>query len=89
MRTVPRPKKSWLRTRSSCARTTGPEVHFGADHLTLADIALVAYIRWAHEADFDLANWPQMREWVRRIELELGLEASPASNNDASRIDVK
>ena len=47
--------------------------HFVADRLTLADIALVAYTRWADEAGFDLSDWPNVREWVVRIETELGL----------------
>jgi glutathione S-transferase len=49
--------------------------HFVADHLTLADIALVAYTRWADEAGFDLNDWPCVHKWVMRIETELGLEA--------------
>jgi glutathione S-transferase len=47
--------------------------HFVADRLTLADIALVAYTRWAGEAGFDLNDWPCVRRWVMRIETELGL----------------
>ena len=47
--------------------------YFVAGALTLADIALVAYTRWSHEAGYDLANWPRVREWVRRIEQELGI----------------
>jgi glutathione S-transferase len=52
------------------------QLYFVAGRLTLADIALVAYTRWAHEADFDLARWPHVREWVGRIELELGLTSA-------------
>jgi glutathione S-transferase len=44
-----------------------------ADRLTLADIALIAYTRWADEAGLDLKDWPSVREWVVRIEAELGL----------------
>ena len=47
--------------------------HFVADRLSLADIALVAYTRWSHEAGLDLAGWPKVRAWVARIEGELGL----------------
>jgi glutathione S-transferase len=50
--------------------------HFVADHLTLADIALVAYTRWADEAGFDLKDWPGVHKWVTRVETELELEAS-------------
>jgi glutathione S-transferase len=41
--------------------------------LTLADIALVAYTRLAHEGGFDLAGYPAVRAWVRRVEAELGI----------------
>jgi glutathione S-transferase len=47
--------------------------YFVQDRLTLADIALVAYTRWADEAGFDLNDWPSVRKWVARIETELGL----------------
>jgi glutathione S-transferase len=49
--------------------------YFVMDRLTLADIALVAYTRWADEAGFDLNDWPSVRQWVGRIESELGLQA--------------
>ena len=41
--------------------------------LTVADIALVAYTRVAHEGGFDLARHPRVRAWVARVEAELGL----------------
>jgi glutathione S-transferase len=44
------------------------------DRLSLADIALVAYTRWAHTGGFDLALYPAVRAWVRRVEDELGLQ---------------
>ncbi len=44
------------------------------DSLTLADISLVAYTRWAHEAGFDLGDFPSVRRWVSRVETDLGLE---------------
>ena len=43
------------------------------DRLSLADIALVAYTRVAHEGGFDLASYPATSAWVRRIEGELSL----------------
>mgnify|MGYP003889104885 CR=1 FL=1 len=43
------------------------------DAITLADVALVAYTRWAHEAGFDLSEFPAVRRWVSRIETDLGL----------------
>src|SRR5215469_4874067 len=48
--------------------------YFVGKKLTLADIALVAYTRWAHEGGFDLARYPQVQAWVRRVENDLGLE---------------
>ena len=39
--------------------------------LTLADIALVAYSRVAHEGGFDLARLPNLRNWIARVEREL------------------
>lgn len=39
--------------------------------LTLADIALVAYTRWAHEGGFDLADYPAVQAWVARVEADL------------------
>ena len=42
--------------------------------LSLADIALVAYTRWAHEGGFDLSEFPAVRQWVRRVEMDIGVE---------------
>jgi glutathione S-transferase len=41
--------------------------------LTVADIALVAYTRVAHEGGFDLGRFPAVDRWVRRTEAALGL----------------
>ncbi len=41
--------------------------------MTLADIALVAYTRVAHEGGFDLANFPSVERWVGHTETELGI----------------
>jgi len=43
------------------------------DSLTLADIALVAYTRWAHEGGFDLGTYPRVRAWITRLERELAI----------------
>jgi glutathione S-transferase len=48
--------------------------YFVGKSLTLADIALVAYTRWAHEGGFDLARYPHVQAWVRRVEEDLGLD---------------
>jgi glutathione S-transferase len=46
--------------------------HFVGERLSLADIALVAYTRWAHDGGFDLPS--HVQDWVRRVETELGLD---------------
>ena len=48
------------------------------DTLTLADVALVAYTRMAHEGGFDLADYPVIRGWIARVEAGLGIGAYPA-----------
>jgi glutathione S-transferase len=42
--------------------------------LSLADVALVAYTRVAHEGDFDLGRYPAVEAWVARVEAALGIE---------------
>ena len=41
------------------------------DALSLADVALVAYTRVAHEGGFDLDHYPAVKAWVGRVEREL------------------
>ena len=41
--------------------------------LTCADISLLAYTRMAHEGGFDLAGFPAVAAWVKRVDAELGL----------------
>jgi len=48
--------------------------YFVGEKMSLADIALVAYTRFAHQAGLNLAHYPQVAGWVRRIEDDLGLE---------------
>ena len=48
--------------------------YFVGEKLSLADIALVAYTRFAHQADIDLALYPHVRAWVGRIERDLKIE---------------
>jgi len=48
--------------------------YFVGSRLSLADVALVAYTRFAHQAELDLANWPHVQDWVRRIEDDLNIE---------------
>jgi glutathione S-transferase len=50
--------------------------YFVGSTMTLADIALVAYTRVAHEGGFDLSEFPSVQRWVARIETDLGIEHS-------------
>jgi glutathione S-transferase len=45
--------------------------------MTIADVALVAYTRLAHEGGFDLAPRAAVRAWIARSEQALGLEPAP------------
>jgi glutathione S-transferase len=45
---------------------------FVAGHFTVADIALYAYTHVAEQCDFDLAGYPAVRRWLKRIEAEPG-----------------
>ena len=49
--------------------------YIAGDALTLADVALVAYTRMAHEGGFDLAAYPAVRAWIGRVEAGLGIGA--------------
>ncbi len=44
------------------------------ERLTLADVALVAYTRVAHEGGFDLSHYPAVQVWVGRVEAALGIQ---------------
>lgn len=41
------------------------------DRVSLADVALVAYTRVAHEGGFDLDLYPVVKAWVKRVESAL------------------
>ena len=43
------------------------------DTFTIADIALVAYTRAAHEGGFELSQRPNVRQWIARCEKALKL----------------
>jgi glutathione S-transferase len=49
----------------------GASPYLVGDRLTLADIALVAYTRVAHEGGFDLSGYPAVRTWIGRVEADL------------------
>src|SRR5471030_355237 len=40
---------------------------FAADRYTIADIALYAYTHVAHECDYQLDNFPAIRDWLARV----------------------
>ncbi|HYD43691.1 MAG TPA: glutathione S-transferase family protein, partial [Phenylobacterium sp.] len=42
--------------------------------VSLADVALVAYTRVAHEGGFDLAAYPKVQAWVARVEQALAIQ---------------
>ena len=48
--------------------------YFIGQSLTLADVALVAYTRVAHEGGFDLSEFPSVQRWVARVETDLGID---------------
>lgn len=47
---------------------------FVGDTMTVADIALIAYTRLAHEGGFDLSSRANVCQWIVRCEKNLGLE---------------
>jgi glutathione S-transferase len=42
--------------------------------LTVADIALLAYTRVAHQGGFELTTRPNLKSWISRCEQKLGLQ---------------
>jgi glutathione S-transferase len=51
------------------------ERYFAAGQLTVADIALYGYTHLADRCDFDLATFPAVRAWLRRVEQTPGFVA--------------
>jgi glutathione S-transferase len=45
------------------------------DRVSLADVALIAYSRWAGEGGFDISAYPAMTAWIARTEQALAIEA--------------
>jgi glutathione S-transferase len=41
--------------------------------VSLADLSLVAYTRLAHQGGFDLAHYPLIRSWIKRVELDFNI----------------
>ena len=58
-------------TKMEAALTASP--FLVGDTPTLADIALVAYTRTAHEGGFDLGEYPAVKAWVDRVEGALAI----------------
>jgi glutathione S-transferase len=54
---------------------------FANDRFSVADIALLAYTRLAHEGGFDLSGRGNVRGWIRRREGQLQLEPAPTGLN--------
>ncbi len=48
--------------------------YFLGEKLSLADVALVAYTRFAPQAGLDLAPYSHVRDWIGRVEQDLRLE---------------
>ncbi len=57
----------------------GAAPYLAGETLTVADIALVAYTRVAHEGGFDLTEFPAVRAWVSRVERDLAIETAEAA----------
>jgi glutathione S-transferase len=49
--------------------------YFAAGQMTVADIALYGYTHVADRCDFDLATFPAIRAWLRRVEQTPGFVA--------------
>jgi glutathione S-transferase len=62
-----------LMDRSLHAQSLRGGSWLAGDAMTVADIALLAYTRLAHEGGFDLASRGHVRSWIARCESELGL----------------
>jgi glutathione S-transferase len=52
--------------------------YFAAGRYTVADMALYGYTSVAHEGGFDLANYPAVQSWMKRVEAQPGYVAANA-----------
>lgn len=50
-----------------------------AEHATIADLAMYSYIKVAHEGGLDLAPFPAIAGWLRRVEALDGFEPMPST----------
>ena len=64
--------EDWMERGYGALQVMGksPESHqyFAAGQLTVADIALYGYTHLAEQCDYDLATFPAIRAWLRRVE---------------------
>ncbi|MFZ2155928.1 MAG: glutathione S-transferase family protein [Bradyrhizobium sp.] len=59
--------------------------YFAAGQMTVADIALYGYTHVAEQCDYDLATFPAIRAWLRRVERTRGfvpMDWQPGSEVD-------
>jgi len=65
---------------------------FVGDRYTVADIALYAYTHTAPEAEFDLAEFPAVTAWLRRVEQQPGfmndLAPYPANARPGASVSI-
>jgi glutathione S-transferase len=47
--------------------------YLASEHVSLADVALVAYTRLAPEGGFDIHEYPLVRAWMARVEADLNI----------------
>jgi glutathione S-transferase len=71
-------RESWRVERGEAAldlmeQSLAERAWFAGDALSIADIALVAYTRLAHEGGFDLSTRPRLQDWIGRMEQALGI----------------
>jgi glutathione S-transferase len=71
-------REGWRVERGEAAldlmeRTLAGRDWFVGSHISVADIALLAYTRLAHEGGFDLGTRPVVRAWIDRAEAALGI----------------
>ncbi len=62
---------------------------FAADRYTIADIALYAYTHCAEESDFDLATFPAIRRWLKRVADQprhITMDWQPPANAERVRV---
>ncbi|HET9959709.1 MAG TPA: glutathione binding-like protein [Polyangiaceae bacterium] len=68
---------------------TSPRTHYlVGDSFSVADISLYAYVHVAHEAGFDLDEFPNLSMWLRRISREPGvlpMHVNPEATEDRAR----